>query len=115
MSRTKGRRLILGLLAPALAGCAAFVPLREPPRLALEDPPGDARTRDEVVALFGPPEEVRASDVGRVLVYRRLVTLDESPARYYGRDRRDRFAQYRRILIYLDPEGRVVRATSELE
>ncbi len=108
---------LVGLLAlsAALTACAAFVPLRDPPLLAVEDPPGSATTRDEVIARFGPPGEVRASDVGQVLVYRRRAIVEANPARYYGEDRGDRIDRYERILVYLDGEGRVVRSAVEPE
>jgi len=108
---------LLGLLAlpAALAACQAFVPLREPPVLAVEDPPGSATTRDQVIERFGPPIEVRASDIGQVLVYRRRTGLDSTPSRYYGGNSNDRLDVYDRILVYLDEEGRVVRSSVEPE
>jgi hypothetical protein len=109
-------RLVGGLALPAvLTACQAFVPLREPPLLTVQDPPGSATTRDEVIARFGPPIEVRASDVGQVLVYRRRVALEVNPSRYYGGDGNDRLDRYDRILVYLDGEGRVVRSSVEPE
>ena len=102
-------------LAAALAACQAFVPLREPPIIAVEEPPGSATTRDEVTARFGPPDEVRASDVGEVLVYRRRTVVESSPSHYYGGDSNDRLDRYDRILVYLDAEGRVVRTSIEPE
>ncbi|HLE43259.1 MAG TPA: hypothetical protein VJB36_04525 [Methylomirabilota bacterium] len=109
------RRVALLVLPAALAACVSFVPLREPPRLATEEPPGSARTRAEVIAQFGPPQAVRASDLGEVLVYRRRVVVDANPSRYYGEDRGDRMDRYEQVLLYLDGEGRIVRVTTEPE
>ncbi len=109
------RRVALLVLPAALAACVSFVPLREPPRLDTEDPPGSARTRAEVIAQFGPPQAVRASDLGEVLVYRRRVVVDANPSRYYGEDRGDRLDRYEQVLLYLDGEGRIVRVTTEPE
>ncbi len=111
----RGGRTLLSLASSAalLLGCESFIPLREPPTLSTQSPPGDAVTRAEVVARFGPPQEVRASDLGEVLVYRRRVVVEANPARYYGGS--DRFDRYERVLIYLDGEGRIVRWSSEFE
>ena len=68
--------------------------------------------------MFGPPHEIRSSDIGPVLVYRRAVVIDVSPNRYYGEDREDRgdrFNRYERILLYVDGEGRIVRRAIEPE
>lgn len=110
-------RRALVVLSPALlaSACASFVPLREPPPRASELPPGSATTRAEVIARFGPPDEVRASDLGEVLVYRRRVVVNANPNRYYGEDRGDRFDRYERVLLYLDAGGGVVRWTVEPE
>jgi hypothetical protein len=113
--RAFARLACLLALPAALTACQAFVPLREPPLLAVEDPPGSATTRAEVIARFGPPLEVRASDVGEVLVYRRRIVIEANPARYYGGDSNDRLDRYDRILVYLDGEGRVVRWSIEPE
>jgi hypothetical protein len=105
------------LLATAVAAsaCASLVPLREPPPLAVEEPPGSAKTRDEAIARFGPPDELRASDIGQVLVYRRAVVVENNPNRYYGIDRGAQLNHYERVLLYLDGEGRIVRWTTEPE
>ncbi|MBI3456482.1 MAG: hypothetical protein HY002_11920 [Candidatus Rokubacteria bacterium] len=107
----------LVVLPPALlaSACVSFVPLRAPPPRASEVPPGSATTRAEVIARFGPPDEVRASDLGQVLVYRRRVVVDANPNRYYGEDRGGRFDRYERVLLYLDADGGIVRWTVELE
>jgi hypothetical protein len=78
-------------------------------------PPGRATTRAEVVDLFGPPDEIRASDLGEVLVYRRIVVVDANPNRYYGQDRGARFDRYERVMLFLDDSGRIVRWTVEPE
>lgn len=103
------------LLVGPLAGCAAFVPLRDPPALEADDPIRGATTRDQVIARLGPPLAVRASDAGQVLVYRRVVAVNVDPSRYYGQDRGDRLDRYQRVLVYLDGDGRVVRWTAEPE
>jgi hypothetical protein len=100
------------LLAPA---CASFVPLREPPALRVEDPPGNATTREEIVARFGPPQELRASDQGDVLVYRRRVVVEWNPNRYHGEDRGASLDRYELVFIYLDADGRIVRSSIEPE
>ncbi|HEV8674861.1 MAG TPA: hypothetical protein VGX21_12510 [Methylomirabilota bacterium] len=107
--------LALVLSLALLPACASFAPLREPPPRATEMPPGPATTRAEVIALFGPPDEVRASDLGEVLVYRRRVVVEANPNRYYGQDRGARLDRYERVLLYLDGEGRIVRTSSEPE
>jgi hypothetical protein len=109
------RRLLLLLPIIALAGCVSLVPLREPPPVAVETPPGTASTREEAVARFGPPAEIRASDLGLVLVYRRPVVTETTPNRYYGEDRGTRLDRYERVLLYLDDEGRIVRTSIEPE
>jgi hypothetical protein len=106
----------LRLLAAALAlgACAELAPVREPPLDPAEDV-NQVATREEAIARFGPPHEVRSSDLGTVLVYRRAVVIDVTPNRYYGIDRGDTFNQYERILFYLDGEGRIVRRAIERE
>lgn len=113
---TRGR-LRRTLLAPALllVACAQLLPLAQPPGPLPDDPTAGATTRAEAVARLGPPAEVRASDLGLVLVYRRLVIVDGNPNRYYGQDRGARRERYERILLYLDENGRVVRWATELE
>ncbi len=113
---SRGARPLLALLALlAAAGCARLVPLREPPTLAVEEPPGSARTREEAIARFGPPAEVRASDTGPVLVYRWPVVVENTPNRYYGQERGTRLDRYERVLLYLDDGGRIVRWAVEPE
>lgn len=110
------RRLLALLLAlPLLAACAALLPLREPPLGASDDPTAGATTREEAIARLGPPVEVRASDLGEVLVYRRVVGVDANPNRYYGQDRGARLDRYERVLLYLDRDGRIVRWATEPE
>ena len=72
-------------------------------------------TREEAIRRFGPPDEIRSSDLGPVLVYRRAVVIDVNPNHYYGMDRGDRLNQYERILLYVDAEGRIVRRAIEPE
>jgi hypothetical protein len=107
----------VGLLAAILllSACEVFMPLREPPPRAAESPPGRATTRAEVVELFGPPDEIRASDLGEVLVYRRIVVVDANPNRYYGQDRGARLDRYERVMLFLDDSGRIVRWTVDRE
>jgi hypothetical protein len=108
------RRARLATLGVALGACAYLAPLQYPPL----DPATDltlVNTREEAVARFGPPHEVRSSDVGPVLVYRRAVVVDVNPNRYYGEDRGDRLNRYELVLLYLDGEGRVVRRAIEPE
>jgi hypothetical protein len=105
----------MGWLVVSLAGCDALVPLRDPPALATGDPVRGAATRDQVVSRLGDPLEVRATDTGQVLVYRRAVAVSADPSRYYGQDRGDRLVRYERVLVYLDEDGRVARWTTELE
>ena len=109
------RALILIAASAWLTACAELAPLREPPPLASDDPIAGVQTRDEALVRLGRPAEVRASDVGEVLVYRRLVVADVNPNRYYGEDRGDRFDRYERLLLYLDADGRLVRWAVESE
>jgi hypothetical protein len=69
-------------VAVMMVGCAQLMPIRTPARLLWDDPPSVARTRAELVGLFGPPEAVLASDQGRVLLYRRLTTWDYTPTHF---------------------------------
>lgn len=109
---TPRRRAAALALALLLAGCAELLPLRHPPL----DPAADAATtRDEAIRLFGPPDDVRASDVGQVLVYRRATVIEANPNRYYGEDRLDRLDRYERVLLFVDAEGRIVRRAIEPE
>jgi hypothetical protein len=105
---------LLAALSLSLGACAQLAPLREPPLN-----PGDdltlVNTREEAVQRFGPPHEVRSSDVGPVLVYRRAVVVDVNPNRYYGEDRGDRLNRYELVLLYVDGEGRIVRRAIEPE
>jgi hypothetical protein len=107
-------RLAGPLAAVALAGCAALAPLRTPPL----DPTADLErvsTRAEAIREFGPPSDIRSSDLGPVLVYRRAVVIEENPNRYYGEDQAERLNRYERVLLYLDPDGRIVRRAIEPE
>jgi hypothetical protein len=107
-------RLALLAVGLALGACAELAPLRQPP-LNPGDDLAAVNTRDEAVQRFGPPHEVRSSDVGPVLVYRRAVVVDVNPNRYYGADRGDRLNQYELVLLYVDGEGRIVRRAVEPE
>ena len=106
--------LALLLISLALGACAQLAPLRQPP-LAPGDDLTAVSTRDEAVQRYGPPQEVRSSDVGPVLVYRRAVVVDVNPNRYYGEDRGTRLNQYELVLLYVDAEGRIVRRAVEPE
>ena len=97
-----------------LGACAELAPLRQPP-LSPADDIMAVNTREEAIQRFGPPDQVRSSDVGPVLVYRRAVVIDVNPNRYYGEDRGDRLNQYELVLLYLDGDGKVVRRAVEPE
>jgi hypothetical protein len=107
-------RLLLGVLALALGACAELAPLQRPPLSPLTDF-SDLNTREEAIQRFGPPDQIRGSDVGPVLVYRRAVVVDVNPNRYYGEDRGIQLNQYELVLLYLDGEGRIVRRAVEPE
>lgn len=112
--RARRRGWTAALLALGFAGCAELLPIQRPPL----DPATDAEavgTRDEAVRRFGPPDEVRASDVGLVLVYRRATVVEANPNRYYGEDGADRLDRFERVLLFVDAEGRVVRRAVEPE
>jgi hypothetical protein len=114
---TAGR--ILGRLAPlaaalALVACAELAPLRQPP-LGPADDLAEVNTREEAIQRFGRPDDIRSSDLGPVLVYRRAVVIDANPNRYYGEDRGNRLDRYELILLYVDGEGRIVRRAIEPE
>jgi hypothetical protein len=111
---SRHRRLLLGVLALALGACAELAPLQRPPLSPLTDF-SDLNTREEAIQRFGRPDQVRGSDVGPVLVYRRAVVVDVNPNRYYGEDRGIQLNQYELVLLYLDGEGRIVRRAVEPE
>jgi hypothetical protein len=98
----------------ALAVGLELMPLRQPP-LSPADDITAVNTREEAIQRFGPPQEIRSSDLGPVLVYRRTTVTDVNPNRYYGQDRGDSFNQYELVLFYLDGEGRIVRRAIEPE
>jgi len=108
------RRLALLAVALALGACAELAPLRRAPLDPAEDLAA-VNTREEAIRRFGPPDEIRSSDLGPVLVYRRRTVVDANPNRYYGEDRGDRLDQYELILLYVDAEGRIVRRAIEPE
>jgi hypothetical protein len=108
------RRLALLAMGLALGACAQLAPLRQPP-LNPADDLSLVNTREEAIQRFGPPQEIRSSDVGPVLVYRRAVVVDVNPNRYYGENRMDRLNQYELVLLYVDGEGRIVRRAVEPE
>ena len=107
----RGRRgsiaaLVLVALLPA---CSILAPItRAPVQVSDEDLEGVA-TRDEALQRFGSPVEIRESDVGPVLVYRRLTTYDINPTHFYGPDYEGQYRQYELFLLYLDADGKVVR------
>jgi hypothetical protein len=111
---SRGRRLALVAVALALGACAELAPLQRPPLNPVADF-SMVSTREEAIQHFGRPDEIRSSDVGPVLVYRRAVVIDVNPNRYYGEDRGDRLNQYELVLLYLDGEGRIVRRAVEPE
>jgi hypothetical protein len=108
------RRLTPLAVALALGACTALAPLGRPPLSPAEDLAA-VNTREEAIQRFGPPDEVRSSDLGPVLVYRRAVVVDANPNRYYGEDRGNRLDQYELVLLYVDAEGRIVRRAIEPE
>jgi len=108
------RALMLGAMALALGACAQLAPLQRPPLSPLADFE-EVTTRDEAIQRFGPPDQIRSSDVGPVLVYRRAVVVDVNPNRFYGEDLGDRLNRYDLVLLYLDGDGRVVRRAVEPE
>jgi hypothetical protein len=102
------RRLaLLGALA-LVTGCAGLAPLRDPPAVASADAMRGLTTRTEVLARLGPPTDVLPGDPGQVLVYRRAAEVDLNPNRAA-----DRIVRFERLLIFVDPEGRVSRWTVE--
>jgi hypothetical protein len=106
--------LVLLAVVLVLGACAELAPLRRPPLSPTTDV-GAVNTREEAIQRFGPPDEIRSSDTGPVLVYRRAVVIDVNPNRYYGEDLGERLNQYELVLLYLDGEGRVVRRAVEPE
>jgi len=98
-----GRAVRITSVAVMMVACAQLAPVRKPARLLWDDPPSAARTRGELVGLFGPPEAVLASDQGPVLLYRRLVTLDYTPSHFP-------IARWEEVwfLIQLDQKDRIV-------
>jgi hypothetical protein len=110
------RGVAIPLLAGALAltACAALAPLQRPP-IRPGDELDQVTTREEAIRVFGPPAEIRASDVGQVLIYRRAVIVDANPNRYYGEDYGNRLSRFERVLLYVDGDGRIVRRGVELE
>src|SRR5262245_47674319 len=111
-SATLPRRRTLLTALLLLGACAQLAPLRQPPLAPGEDM-SSVTTRAEAIERFGPPEEIRSSDVGPVLVYRRTVVVDVNPNRYYGEDRGDVLNQYELVLLYCDAEGRIIRRAIE--
>lgn len=107
-------RLSLLVCLLVLGACAEIAPLRDPPLNPAEDI-NRVETREDAIRLFGPPHEIRSSDLGPVLVYRRAMVVNVNPSHYYGADRGDSFNQYERVLFYVDGEGRIVRRAIERE
>lgn len=113
MRRSRGLAVLL--VVTALGGCVSFVPIRERPPLYADDPVRGLTTRQEAIARLGSPAEVRASDLGEVLVYRRVVTVDANASRFYANEAAIRYERYERVLLYLDGDGKIVRSAIELE
>ena len=112
--RSRARRFALGAVALALGACAELAPLQRPPLSPVTDFT-EVSTREEAIQRFGPPDQIRGSDVGPVLVYRRAVIIDVNPNRYNGEDRGIQLNQYELVLLYLDDAGRIVRRAVEPE
>src|SRR5215467_14397458 len=104
--RSRRRAVALGAVVLALGACAELAPLKRPPLSPLTDF-SVVNSREEAIQRFGPPDQIRSSDVGPVLVYRRAVVVDVNPNRYYGEDRGETLNQYELVLLYLDGEGRI--------
>jgi hypothetical protein len=62
----------------ALTACAELAPLRDPPLNPAEDI-NQVETREDAIRRFGPPQEMRSSDLGLVMVYRRGGRRDSEP------------------------------------
>src|SRR5262245_65409195 len=114
MSRNAGRwghRLSASLLAALLllAGCAELAPLRYPPADPLQDFAA-VTTREEAVRLFGQPDDIRSSDTGLVLIYRRPVVINANANAFYGMDEpyTDLYKRHQRVLPYVDDAGKVI-------
>jgi hypothetical protein len=102
-------------LALLLAGCAVLAPVTRAPGTISDEDLAQVTTRDEAIRRFGQPAEIRASDVGAVLVYRRTAVVDINPNRFYGPDYQEQYRQYDVVLLYLDGEGKIVRRTIDRE
>ena len=110
--RHAGALLLAVFLLPA---CSVFAPIVRAPVQISDDELERVTTRDEAVQRFGPPVEIRESDVGPVLVYRRATTFDVNPNRFYGPDYDEQFRQYELLLLYLDEDGKIVRREVQRE
>ena len=113
--RRRARHAAVIVSTSLLVACARLLPLAQPPVTTTDDPTGGATTREEAIARLGPPAEVRFSEAGDVLIYRRLRGLDRNPNRYWGDDRGDQLEHYQRVLLYLDRDGRVVGWSTQPE
>jgi len=98
-----------------LVGCAQVAPLTRAPATISEDDLDGVTTRDEAVRRFGEPAEIRSSDIGPILVYRRTAVVDINPNHFYGVDYDERYRQYELLLLYVDAEGKIVRRSVERE
>lgn len=106
---------MVGLALLLLAGCAVLAPVTRAPSTISDEDLEQVTTRDEAIRRFGQPADIRESDVGPVLVYRRTAVVDINPNRFYGPDYLEQYRQYDLVLLYLDADGHIVRRSVDRE